>query len=206
MWAARVNTTIPWPCLCLCNSHRLNTCVSRMDFSGFAWNYLSKFWKKMRACRCNCGGQRCKPHRPSSYTDKHWIVCNSHWLNSVSKRKSNYRFTVRIPPCEIMTSTLRSVQYYIIFYHVVSHAWFYMGNCGWHCFVQCKMHFRFRPNYFDFSELAPFFFVHQTSARYVIGETFPTCLLYAHAMVFEQVNQTFVTGIFGSHFVWKSFF
>ena len=46
MWAARVNATIPWPCLCLCNSHRLNTCVSRMDFSGFAWNYLSKFWKK----------------------------------------------------------------------------------------------------------------------------------------------------------------
>ena len=82
--------------------------------------------KKMRACRCSCGGQRCKPHRPSSYTDKHWIVCNSHWLNSVSKRKSNYRFTVRVPPCEIITSTLRNVQYYIIFYHVVSHAWFYM--------------------------------------------------------------------------------
>ena len=59
-----------------------------------------------------------------------------------------------------------------------------MGNWCLHCFLQCKMHFRFLPNYLDFSELAPFFFVHQTSVsdiRYVIGETFPTCLLHAHA-------------------------
>ena len=59
------------------------------------------------------------------------------------------RFTVRILLCEIMTSTLENVQNYMVFFHVVSHAWFYMGNWGLHCFVQCKMHFRFLPNYFD---------------------------------------------------------
>ena len=50
-------------------------------------------------------------------------------------------------------------------------------------FLQCKMNFRFLPHYFDFSALAPFFFVHQTSVsdiRYVIGGC-PMCLLYAHA-------------------------
>ena len=93
-------------------------------------------------------------------------------------------FTVRIPPCQIRTSTLLNVQNYIVFYHVVSHALFYIGNWVLHCFSQYKMHVRFLPNYFDFSALAPFSFVHQTSVsdiKYVIGETFPTCLLYAHA-------------------------
>ena len=69
----------------------------------------------------------------------------------------------------------------LLYFHTLNYAWFYMGNWCLHCFLQCKMHFRFLPNYFDVSKLAPFFFVHQTSVsdiRYVIEETFPTCLLH----------------------------
>ena len=89
-------------------------------------------------------------HRPypawqEKFGDSNWNHALTTW------------FTVRSPPCEIRTSTLLNVQNCIVFYHVVSHAWFYMGNWGLHCFLQYKLHVRFLPNYFDFFKTRAFF-------------------------------------------------
>ena len=59
------------------------------------------------------------------------------------------------------------------------------GELRFALFFTIKNALPFPANYFDFSPLAPFFLVHQTSVsdiRYVIGETFPTCTEAVHCV------------------------